>query len=160
MEMAERAQRVIEAMSDPVALLPPLLLSGSALASLPASLLGPPLSPIALSFLVSLSFLGGALELYYLLLVAHARGVLERSPPRLSSLLWALTLLSLYYFLIGIALLSLYHARLLSRYGCRERHGVLLDLATLGLALSLKQRDLAACLKERVRSSLGAERVD
>ncbi|MEN2999602.1 MAG: hypothetical protein ABDH61_03415 [Acidilobaceae archaeon] len=156
MDSSERARRVSEGLGSGVlSALGPLLLSGTALLTLPAALLGPPLSPVLLTLLVSLALLGGTLELYHLLLLVHAEAALERRSPSMASFLLALLSLSSYYFLLGILLISLRHNRLLSGLGCEGDHSPILDLLTLGLALSTKQRHLALCLKERLDAMQG-----
>lgn len=150
MDSSERARRVLEGLgSGLLSSLGPLLLSGSAL-PVPLLLLGSAPSPLLTSLLVSLTFLGGTLELYHLLLLLHAEAVIERRPPSIASFLLALLSLSTYYFLIGVLLISLRHSRLLSKLGCKGSHGTIVDLFTFGLTLSLKQRSLALCLKEKM----------
>ncbi|MCX8165798.1 MAG: hypothetical protein N3D79_04350 [Acidilobaceae archaeon] len=155
MDSSERALRVAESLGGgTLSLLGPLLLSGSALLALASTLLGSP-SPVFLTALVSLAFLGGTLELYHLLLLVHAEAVVKRGPPAIASLLYALLSLSLYYFLIGIALISWRHDRLAAELGCERGHGLLVDVLTLGLSLSRKQQHLAVCIKERLSSMKG-----
>ncbi|MEB3779026.1 MAG: hypothetical protein GSR85_02170 [Desulfurococcales archaeon] len=147
--MEETREKVADILESINFSYPPLVLGASFFIAVASLAIGPSFEGAVLAaFAVGLAFIGGVMEIYYLVLLRYARDMARGSLGSLyGKVAIAAVLTGLYYTLVGIILLARESKSVLEYVKgtpiedtvCKRYYRPVLSVLTVGLALSLLQ---------------------